>query len=297
MRTPSITLWCERRQSRGQCVVRHLAGSFASGDGTSNSIEHKDPTQCELAHAHAFRHQSTQFFDGCQRDFVIDSGKGFANIEALPLAIEVAVIVVGKLGVRLELAREQAAGQRNARQDAHLPEFCLGKEELSRTLAKAVEDDLDALHVGEFDGLQCLFHALDADPVEADLACAHQVVEYAEDFGPVVGIRGRAVELNEIEGLSLQVAQIVFNPGGEIGAAVAFDCLLGQTPAHFGGHDDLFFASLLQPSNQVVAAAASVDIRGIEKIDARVDGLVERSKRLLISSPDPRRHQWPTHQN
>ena len=297
MRTPSITLRRERRQSRGQCVVRHLAGSFASGDGTGDGIEHEDPTQGKLAHAHAFRHQSTQFFDGCQRYFVIDPGKGFANIEALALAIEVAVIVVGKLGIGPELAREQAAGQGNARQDAHLPELCLGEEELRRTLAKAVEDDLDALHVGEFDRLQCLFHALDADSVEADLARAHQVVEYAEDFGPVIGIGGWAVELDEVEGVSLQVAQVVFDPGGEVGAAVAFDRLLGQTPAHFGGHDDLFFASLLQPRNQVVAAAASVDIRGIEKIDARVDGLVERRKRLLISSPDPRRRQWPTRQN
>src|ERR1700733_12730396 len=144
---------CERRQSRGQCVVRHLAGSFASGDSTGNSIEHEDPTQCELAHAHAFRRQSTQFFDGCQCYFVIDPREGFANIEALPLAIEVAVIVIGKLGVGLELAREQAAGQGNPRQYAHLPQLCLGKEERSGTLAKAVEDDLDALYVGELDGL------------------------------------------------------------------------------------------------------------------------------------------------
>jgi hypothetical protein len=95
------------------------------------------------------------------------------------------------------------------------------------------------------------------------------------------------VELDEVEGFRLQVAQVVFDPGGEIGAAVAFDCLLGQTPAHFGDHDDLFFANLLQPRNQVVAAAASVDIRGIEKIDARVDGLVERRKRLLIRNQTP----------
>ncbi len=186
-----------------------------------------------------------------------------------------------------KLARKQTAGQGNARQDANLLELGLGEEELRRTLAKAVEDDLHALHVGVFHRLKRLFHALDADPVEADLARMHQVVEHAEDLGMVIGIGRWAMELHQVEDLRVQVAQVVLDPGGKVGAAVAFDRLLGQTPAHLGGDDDLFFASLLQLRNQAVAAAVAVDIRGIEKIDAGVDRLVERAERLLIAYLTP----------
>jgi hypothetical protein len=83
-----------------------------------------------LAHAHARRHQGTQLFHRRQRYLVVDTGEGFADVEALPLAIEVAVIVVGKLGISFEFARKQTAGQGNARQDADLLELGLGEEHL-----------------------------------------------------------------------------------------------------------------------------------------------------------------------
>ncbi len=92
----------ERRQIGGPRVVGHLAGPLAPGDGASDRIEHEDPAEGELAHADAGRHQGANLFDGCQRHVVVDPGEGFADIEALALAIEVAVVVGGELGIRRE---------------------------------------------------------------------------------------------------------------------------------------------------------------------------------------------------
>ena len=184
---------------------------------------------------------------------------------------------------------KQPAGQRNTRQDADLLQLGLGKEELRRTLTEAIENDLHRLQVGIFHGLESLFHALHAHPVETDLARLHQVVEHAENLRMIVGIGRRAMELHQVEDLDVQVEQVVFDPGGKVSAAVALNRLLGQTPAHLGGYDDVFFAGLLQLPDQAMTAAIAVDIRSIEKVDAGIDRLVERSQRFLIGylAPGP----------
>ena len=115
----------------------------------------------------------------------------------------------------------------------------------------------------------------------------HQVVEHAENLRMIVSIGWRAMELHQVENFRVQVEQVVFDPGGEVGAAVAFDRLLGQTTAYFRSHDDLFFAGLLQLSNQAVAAPIAVDIRSVEKVDAGVDRLVERAESIPHRLPGP----------
>ncbi len=95
------------------------------------------------------------------------------------------------------------------------------------------------------------------------------------------------MELHQVKNLGVQVKQVVVDPGGKVRPAVALDRLLRQTPAHLGGDDNLFLASLLELPDQAVAAAVAVDIRSVEKVDARVDGLVERGERLLIAYLSP----------
>jgi hypothetical protein len=43
----------------------------------------------------------------------------------------------------------------------------------------------------------------------------------------------------------------------------------------FGSDDDLFLAHFLEAGNQALAAAVSIDIRGVDEVDAGIDGLVE----------------------
>ena len=53
---------------------------------------------------------------------------------------------------------------------------------------------------------QRLVHGLDADAVVAQLAGDDQVVEDAEDLGAVVDVRVRAMQLQQIERVHLEVA-------------------------------------------------------------------------------------------
>src|SRR5450631_1439587 len=260
------------RSERGKIgrprVVRYLAGALATGDRATDRIEHQDPAQSKLAHADVRRYQGADFFDRRQRHLVINPGEGLAYIETLALAVEVAMIVGIEFGIGAKLPRKQPAGQRNARQDANLLQLGLGKEEFRRTLTETIENDLHRLQVGVFHGLESLFHALHAHPIETDLARLHQVVEHGEDLGMIIGIGRRAVELHQVEDFYVQIEQVVFDPGGKVSAGVALNRLLGQTPAHLGGYDDVFFAGLLQLPNQAMTAAIAIDIRSIEKVDA-----------------------------
>src|ERR1700760_4225624 len=105
----------------------------------------------------------------------------------------------------------------------------------------------------------------------------------------IVSVGRRAVQLHQVQDLDVQVEQVVLDPGGKVSAAVAFNRLLRQTPAYLGGDDDVFFAGLLQLPDQAMTAAISVDIGGVEKVDTRVDRLVEGSQRFLVGylAPGP----------
>jgi hypothetical protein len=92
-------LSCKRRKLGGLRIVGHLAGAFAPRNGASDRIEHENPAQGELAHAHARRNQRAQFFHRRQCNLVVDTGEGLADIEALALTIEIAMVVGFKLGI------------------------------------------------------------------------------------------------------------------------------------------------------------------------------------------------------
>ena len=104
-------------------------------------------------------------------------------VERLALAIEAAVIVGGEHRVGAQLAGEQPAGQRHAREDADLPRRASGRTRsagLSRNMLKMICTALDARVAHR---RQRLVHRLDADAVVAQLARAHEVVEDAEHLG------------------------------------------------------------------------------------------------------------------
>src|SRR5208337_4508060 len=98
--------------------------------------------------------ECANFFHGGERRLVVDTRKGFADIELFAVAIEVAMVVGGELRIAREFAGEHAARKRHSRQDADTFRKRLSQEKIGRPLTEAVEDDLHGLYVGIFDSLQ-----------------------------------------------------------------------------------------------------------------------------------------------
>ena len=161
-----------RRQRGGFGVRARLRRVARAGNDHAHRVEHQDPAQRELCHRGVARHQRPYPLDRREAPFIGHAGKRLADIEGFAVAVELAVVGVFELGVALELARQQAAGQRHARDDGDLLLLGQVEEQVGRALAERVEDDLDADDAGIFHRLQRLFDALDADAVIADLAAA-----------------------------------------------------------------------------------------------------------------------------
>src|SRR4051794_29008077 len=62
--------WRERRQIGRTTVIRYLFRRFAAWNGARHRIEHGDPLQSKLRHAHPGRHDRAEVLDGLERDFV-----------------------------------------------------------------------------------------------------------------------------------------------------------------------------------------------------------------------------------
>src|SRR5256885_4980937 len=114
------------------------------------------------------------------------------------MAIEVAMIVRGKTGIGLKFAGKQAAGQRNAGENADLFFLSSREEQVGGPQAETIEDNLYRLHIGEFESLECFFDFLHTDAVVADFSSFHQIIEDADDLRAIIQFRWRAVELKQI---------------------------------------------------------------------------------------------------
>src|SRR5690606_40241137 len=100
-----------------------------------------------------------------QADFVRHAGEGLAHVEGLAVAVEVAVVAFLEAGIGAELAAEHAAGQWHPRDHRHAAALGLAEEQLRRTQAEHVEDDLHAGDVRILDRLERLLDALDAHAI------------------------------------------------------------------------------------------------------------------------------------
>src|SRR5262249_55054975 len=203
--------------------------------------------------------------------------------EALALAIELPVIVVGERRSRVELAREQAARERHAREEANALRLS-GREEFVGGLEpEHVEDDLDALDVRVFDRLRRLRDGLDAHAVVAKLSGGDEVIEHAEDLWSIEDRGVRAVQLEKIEPVDFKILEAAIDPGGQVLARVPVGRLDRQTPASLGRDVDRLAGPLAaKPGNEALAAAVAVDVRGVDEVDTGVDRGVQRAHRLVI---------------
>lgn len=101
-----------------------------------------------------------------------------------------------------------------------------------RSLPEDIVDDLDRGDARIFDRLQGLLDPFDRDAVVTDLALGRDFVERAEKLGPVIDVRRRAVELDEIEGLDAEILEAAVDEGFDIGAGIAIgDMRIESSPA------------------------------------------------------------------
>src|SRR5947209_14320685 len=114
------------------------------------------------------------------------------------MAIKVAMIVRSEAGIGLKFAGEQAAGQRNASENADLFFLSSREEQFGGPQPEAIENDLYRLHVGKFDSLQCFFDFLHTDAVVAEFSGFHQIIQDSDDLRAIIQFRWRAVELEQI---------------------------------------------------------------------------------------------------
>src|SRR3981189_3579730 len=238
------------RQVRSPAVVRNLLRTLATGNGAGYGVEHEDPAQSKLTHRDAGGYERSHLFHRLQADVVIDAGKCLSHVKGFAMAIEIPMVVGREGGIAMEFTRQQAAGERHAGEDAYLLLFSSGEELVRWTLAETVENDLHGLDVGKLDCLERFFDLLDAHTVMANFARRHQVIQDPEDLRPVIQRARRTMQLEQIEAVGRKIPQTVFDPHGQILAAVSFDGLARQTASGFRGHHELSPFALLELRNQ-----------------------------------------------
>src|SRR5690606_18637128 len=284
----------QRRQVGGGDIGQGLLRVLRAGDDHAHRLVHQDPAQRELRQGRAFRHQRTQLLHRCQADLVGHAGEGLADVEGLAVAVEVAVVAFLEAGIRAELAAEHAAGQRYARDHRHAAALGLGEEQLRRAQAEHVEDDLHAGDVRVFDRLEGFLDALDAHAVARDRAALDQPLQVFEQLRVVVGVGRRAMQLQQVEGLDLQVAAAAVDPLLQVLRDVAGHLLPGQATPGLGRHERALAAALLEHArDQALGMAVAVHVGGVDEIQAGIQRRGQRGDRLAVVDRAPGRADRP----
>ena len=194
------------------------------------------------------------------------------------MAVEGPVIVRREARLAVELAGQEAGGQRDADDHTDVAQAGLLEEELGRSLPEDVEDDLHGRDARVLDCLQRLLDLLDADAVRADDAFRHEPVAGFEHLGRVVGLPRRTVELDEIDRLDAQVLARTVEPGAQVLVRVVLD-LERHPPAELRRHDERLAALLQERRDQPLGTAVAVDVGRVEERDAGVDSGSHRRQR------------------
>ena len=124
---------------------------------------------------------------------------------------------------------------------------------------------------------------LDADAVVPELPRPHEVVEDAEDVRLAEQGRRRAVELQQIDGVHLEVLEAALDPRGQILARVAFGRLRREPAAGLGGDPDRLARPFApEPRHEPLAPPVAIHVRGVDEVHPGVDRRVQRLHRLLV---------------
>src|SRR6266700_7467947 len=194
------------------------------------------------------------------------------------MAVETTMLVGSEVGIRAEFAGQESTCQRDTSQNPNLTFTCDRKKVLLWLEPEQVEDELHTLNVRVADGFERLVHPLYTHPIIADFALLHQVIKDAKDLGHVVDFRRWSMQLQQIEGLHLQVAQAALNKSGQVLAHVPLGCMGVEPPSHFCSNNELRAARFAHLCDQLLGMPIAIDVSGIDEVDSEIDGPVEGSQ-------------------
>ena len=205
-----------------------MVGRLGTGNDHGQGRVHHDPAQGKLRHGRACGHQRAQLLHRRQTHLIGHARKRLAHVKRLTIAVETAVIIRRKGAGRCHLACQQARGQRHPRNHRHAQLFRRAKEPLRRARTKHVVDDLHRCHTGPRNGGHRLRHRFHADAIARNDATRLQIIQRIENGIVVIGHRWRAMQLQQIKAIHLQVAARTVNERRQI--AVTF-CHMWRKPA------------------------------------------------------------------
>ena len=210
------------------------------------------------------------------------------DVEGLTMPVVRAMIVIAELRLGRHLAGEQPTRQRHSDDDPDVAGYRFAEEQLGRAVSQHVEDDLYRRDTGVLDRLECLLDLFDAHAVVPQLAPGHHVVQRLEHLRPVVDLRRRAVELEQIQCLHVEIGPAAIDKRLDALSCVTIRRVGVQAASCLGRHHHPKVGSLgAKPSDQLLAAPVAVDIGGVVERDALVCRLMECSHGILFAHGPP----------
>ena len=89
---------CQVGQFRSFHILEHLCGFACAGNDHADSLMHENPTQSVRNEVFCTQ-QGFQFRYGCQTQFIIHAGEGFAFVKGFPVAVVETMVVFAKDGL------------------------------------------------------------------------------------------------------------------------------------------------------------------------------------------------------
>src|SRR5690625_4567653 len=155
--------------------------------------------------------------------------------------------------------------------------LCKPEESLSRTVTKHVEDDVYARTARVLDLLPRLLHLLDADAVVENLPLGHEVVERSEHLRHVIHVSRRAVKLQQVDGLTVEIPEASLDEWLQVRFRIGLGHVRVEPPTRLGGDADIRKIAA-QLSDKTFATAIAIDIGRVEEVDAQLRRALHRAK-------------------
>ena len=101
------------------------------------------------------------------------------------------------------------------------------------------------------------------------------------------------MQLEQVDRLGLEVLQAALDEREQVLVGVAGRGVRREASSGFRGDHDRFPSLPLQPSDEALAVAVTVDVRRVDEVDAEIDGLVQGRHRFLVVDRSPRAANGP----
>jgi hypothetical protein len=171
---------------------------------------------------------------------------------------------------------------------------------LQRLGPEGVEDDLHTHHAGSRDRGEGFRAGLDRHSVCRDPPLLHELVESVENLVAVQDARRGAVQLDEVEGVHVEVGPTTVDPCAESLQRERFRHMGIGTSTHLGRDEDrlLLVGDPLgaHPADQSLRAPVAIDIGGVEAGHSRIGCRVQSRHGVVLADRAPARAQLPAAQ-